>query len=62
MFTTYFPQCLKGMGDICNILVLSIFGAELTKQDIVKKIFFYFFSGKLRIQFKGTLHKIQFQR
>lgn len=39
MFIIYFPQCLKGVGDICSILFVSVFGAELTKQDM-SNIFF----------------------
>lgn len=47
MFIIYISSCLKGLSDICNILVLPIFGAELTKKYISKeKTFFFFFPKK----------------
>lgn len=47
MFIIHILSCLKGLSDICNILVLPIFGAELTKKYISKeKPFLFFFSKK----------------
>lgn len=51
MFIIHILSCLKGLSDICNILVLPIFGAELTKKYISKEkpFLFFFFKKKMRI-------------
>ena len=43
MFFYMFSSVFEGNGWHCSILFLSVFGAELTKQDINRKSFSYFF-------------------